>query len=365
MKRTALILSLILLALANLFAHQSDCPELTGPHLGQKPPGMTPEIFAPGILTSGGFGVHSGKFSPDGKYLFFSFNHDIRRVDIQAVERLRPNTCVVSAGPTPNVERMIDVGGRRLHARIYGEGAPAVVLLSGSRAPQTYWDPIVPAIAERTSVVTYDRAGTGKSEMGRLGCDGIQSMKDLKALLESARVPGPWLIVGHSFGGRLARLFAFLFPGDVAGLVLIDTGLWDPRRPIPLSGDGSSPKPPPRNPAPAGVAQTESECNDMTWRQVEAITSYPQVPLTVITAGVLQSPPGLDAEALRKAEERRRLDQEALAGIIPGGRHITLPGIGHDVIHQAPEAVVSAILETIRQIARTPPRPGPPGKAAR
>jgi pimeloyl-ACP methyl ester carboxylesterase len=231
------------------------------------------------------------------------------------------------------------------------------VLLSGSRAPQTYWDPIVPAIAEKTTVVTYDRAGYGKSEMGSLGCDGIQSMKDLKALLESTHVPGPWLIVGHSLGGRLARLFAFLYPGDVAGLVLIDTGLWDPRRPIPeaASASDTSTIPSANQPASPVVAQTESECNDMTWRQIEAITSYPQVPLSVITAGILQSPPGLDAAALQKSRERHRLDQEALARIIPGGRHITLPGIGHDVIHQAPEAVASAILEMIRGISRSFP----------
>lgn len=258
---------------------------------------------------------------------------------------------------TPNVDKMVDVGGRRLHTRIYGQGTPAVVLLSGSRAPQTYWDPIVPAIAEKTTVVTYDRAGYGKSEMGSLGCDGIQSMKDLKALLESTHVPGPWLIVGHSLGGRLARLFAFLYPGDVAGLVLIDTGLWDPRRPIPeaASASDTSTIPSANQPASPVVAQTESECNDMTWRQIEAITSYPQVPLSVITAGILQSPPGLDAAALQKSRERHRLDQEALARIIPGGRHITLPGIGHDVIHQAPEAVASAILEMIRGISRSFP----------
>lgn len=255
------------------------------------------------------------------------------------------------------VEKMADVGGRRLHACIYGQGAPAVVLLSGSRAPQTYWDPVVPALAEKTTVVTYDRAGYGKSEMGALGCDGVQSMKDLKALLESTRVPGPWLIVGHSLGGRLARLFAFLYPGDVAGLVLIDTGLWDPRRPVPPAAGGVDPstKPLADEPAPPVVAQTESACNDMTWRQVEAISSYPQVPLTVITAGILQSPPGLDAAALQRAGERHRLDQEALARIIPGGRHTILPEVGHDVIRQAPAAVVGAVLETIRQIGNTSP----------
>jgi pimeloyl-ACP methyl ester carboxylesterase len=270
------------------------------------------------------------------------------RYSLPSAEKGRTDT---AWSPIPKIEKIIDVGGRKLHTCLYGSGVPAVVLLSGSGAPQTYWDPIVPVIAEKTTVVTYDRAGYGKSEMGTQGCDGIQSMKDLRSLLEAACMPGPWLIVGHSYGGRLARLFAFLYPDRVAGLVLIDTGLWDPRRPVPPNGGDTGAK---LSTAELSfpVVQTEAGCNDMTWRQVEAITSYPRVPLTVITAGILQSPPSLVGAALHQARERHRLDQEALARIIPGGRHIILPGIGHDVIHQAPAAVVDAILGTIRQIAR-------------
>ena len=63
----------------------------------------------------------------------------------------------------PKIDTMVDVGGRRLHCCVYGKGIPAVVLNSGFGAPQTYWNSVIPDIAERTTVVTFDRAGIGKS----------------------------------------------------------------------------------------------------------------------------------------------------------------------------------------------------------
>jgi len=74
MKRGALICGLILFALANLYSQHGEFPKLTGPYLGQKPPGLTPEIFAPGIVSTDSAREFSGTFSPDGKeYYFFRF----------------------------------------------------------------------------------------------------------------------------------------------------------------------------------------------------------------------------------------------------------------------------------------------------
>ena len=74
-------------------------------------------------------------------------------------------------------EHAIDVGGRTLHGVVYGEGAPTVVLIGGFNAPQAYWNSVVPAIAEMATVVTYDRAGYGLSEVGDLPLDGRQSVR--------------------------------------------------------------------------------------------------------------------------------------------------------------------------------------------
>jgi hypothetical protein len=70
MKKRSLIYGLFLIAVSVLHAQTKDFPKLTGPYLGQKPPGMTPEIFAPGIISSGYF-ERSVVFSPDHDELFF------------------------------------------------------------------------------------------------------------------------------------------------------------------------------------------------------------------------------------------------------------------------------------------------------
>ena len=72
---------------------QSDFPVLTGPYLGQRPPGRMPEIFAPGLISTERVELNS-VFSPDGRYLFFTStrtgNGDIYWVDATLIEDLRP-----------------------------------------------------------------------------------------------------------------------------------------------------------------------------------------------------------------------------------------------------------------------------------
>ena len=73
--KTTLIFCLVVLTVTSLFSQESSFPELTGPYLGQDPPGTTPEIFAPGIVSLSEFMEYSGTFSPDGReYYFFRFS---------------------------------------------------------------------------------------------------------------------------------------------------------------------------------------------------------------------------------------------------------------------------------------------------
>ncbi len=79
-----------------------------------------------------------------------------------------------------------------------------------------------PQVAERTRVVAYDRAGVGWSDRGPEPRDGRQIATELHTALEAAAVGGPYVLVGHSFGGVYVRIFADLYPDEVAGLVLVD-----------------------------------------------------------------------------------------------------------------------------------------------
>jgi pimeloyl-ACP methyl ester carboxylesterase len=117
---------------------------------------------------------------------------------------------------------MIGVGGFRLHILCTGSGSPSVVLDAALGGSSVSWSLVQPALAEVTRVCSYDRAGFGWSEAGPMPRTAGQIAAELHVLLQSAGVPPPYVFVGHSFGGIVARVFAQRFKPDVAGLVLVD-----------------------------------------------------------------------------------------------------------------------------------------------
>lgn len=125
------------------------------------------------------------------------------------------------AYPPPG--RLVDVGGHRLHIVCQGTGTPTVVLDALGDGTSVYWAHVQPLVAEQTRVCAYDRAGRGWSEPSPLPRDGATLAAELHALL-AASEPGPYVMVGHSFGALIARLFADAYPDEVVGVVLVDGG---------------------------------------------------------------------------------------------------------------------------------------------
>jgi pimeloyl-ACP methyl ester carboxylesterase len=117
---------------------------------------------------------------------------------------------------------MVDVGGRRLHVNVAGQGRPVVVLEAGIAASSLSWALVFKKVAEFTTVVTYDRAGFGWSDPAPHGCTALDYARDLALVLGKAEIPGPLLLVGHSFGALIVRIFEQTYPGRAAGLVLVD-----------------------------------------------------------------------------------------------------------------------------------------------
>ncbi len=116
--------------------------------------------------------------------------------------------------------------GRRLHIFCKGEGAgPAVILEAGlsQYTANATFGAAQDAIAGFARVCTYDRAGMGWSDPAPEGWTYPDRVGDLHALLRAANVEGPYVLVGHSMGGLLARAYAATYPDQVAGLVLLDS----------------------------------------------------------------------------------------------------------------------------------------------
>jgi pimeloyl-ACP methyl ester carboxylesterase len=118
--------------------------------------------------------------------------------------------------------QLIDVGGFRLHLHCSGQGSPAVVMDSALGGSSVSWLLVQPHIAELTRVCSYDRAGFGWSDRGPMPRTAGRIADELRVLLERANVAPPYVVVGHSFGGLVMRIFAARYPSDVAGMVLVD-----------------------------------------------------------------------------------------------------------------------------------------------
>ncbi|MEZ0076919.1 alpha/beta fold hydrolase [Planotetraspora sp. GP83] len=118
--------------------------------------------------------------------------------------------------------RLVDVGGHRLHLYCTGTGAPTVVLEAGLAESSASWEVIQRRLSAGNRVCAYDRAGYAWSEDSPLPPTAEHAAEDLHALLAAAREPGPYVLVGHSYGGNTVRVFADRWWNLTAGLVLID-----------------------------------------------------------------------------------------------------------------------------------------------
>ena len=125
------------------------------------------------------------------------------------------------AYPPPG--EMVDVGSYRLHINCVGQGSPTVVLDAGSGGFSAQWVRVQRELSGTKRVCAYDRAGMGWSEGGPDPRDARQITGELHTLLGKAGIEGPYVLVGHSFGGMYMQTYAARYPDEVAGVALVDS----------------------------------------------------------------------------------------------------------------------------------------------
>jgi len=124
---------------------------------------------------------------------------------------------------TPNPPgKMVDLGGHRLHLNCSGHGSPTVVVENGQGDFSFDWFLVQKRVERFTQICTYDRAGYAWSDPGPLPRTFAQINLELQDALKKLGESGPYVLVGHSYGGPVIRNFAATYPQDVAGLVLVD-----------------------------------------------------------------------------------------------------------------------------------------------
>jgi pimeloyl-ACP methyl ester carboxylesterase len=316
-----------------------------------------------------------------------------------------------SPPPFPPPGKLIDVGGWRLHLNCAGEAhapEPTVILEAGAGDFSVEWSLVQPEVAKFARVCSYDRAGDGWSDLGPHPRTFHQIVYELHTLLEKANVKPPLVLVGHSYGGWLVRLYASTYPADVVGMVLVEAGADNPWR---MMGDGklvraselakgipvpavqvSNPlrlsdippgalsqmragmqqavaeaNDPPRNKLPIAaqrmrtwalgqIGHVAAAVNPFEYEELAALraerTKNPQLlgerPLIVLTRGISEKE-GPDGEAL--AAEHRREHAE-LASMSRKGRLVVATHSGHHVQLDEPELVVKSIGEVLSAVKR-------------
>jgi len=284
----------------------------------------------------------------------------------------------------------VDIGGRSLYLECRGQGSPTVILEPGSMGRADVWSRdslhpagartmVLPAVATFTRVCAYDRPGTlgevnpkldpqgplffpGRSDPVPQPRTARDKVADLHALLSAAHIPGPYVLVGHSAGGLLVRLYASTYPDEVVGMVLLDTtheNTWI-RFHEALT--------------PAQWAQFEA----LTVKNQELLDAYPEaeqwwtapleddpstgqvrkaragaplrpMPLVVLAHGIPFDAP-FPGWPTGKMEGIMSALQDDLGRLVPGARRGVAAKSGHNIHQDQPELVISAIRQVVEAV---------------
>jgi pimeloyl-ACP methyl ester carboxylesterase len=296
--------------------------------------------------------------------------------------------------------QLVDIGGRKMNLYCSGQGATTVVFDAPSGEAGWNWFRVQPAVARRTRACVFDRAGLGFSDPAKRPNTSENVAEDLHKLLTGAGVKPPYVLVGNSLGGANVQVYAYRYPAEVKGLVLVEPQHEDETSRLDKASQGNlkkvyamvseqnnycmaavkkgmKPGSEERtncigNPAESygptlGAAVMAATTRPAYWRTAvdewDAIKvsdeqlrklrrPFGDLPLVVLTRGV--SPfavPGKPQSALNKAmEDENAAIHKETAALSTRGKQRVVPGAGHVIHADKPDAVVDAVFEVLNQV---------------
>jgi pimeloyl-ACP methyl ester carboxylesterase len=274
----------------------------------------------------------------------------------------------------------VDIGARSLNISCAGSANPTVIFEAGRDAPGYIWTPTQRGVSEFTRACWYDRATVGWSDAGPDPAWGDSAARDLHRLLDNVGVSRPVVLVGHSFGGYIIRLYNHFYPGEVSGMVFVDSALEDagtirgmPQRDPPslprpvinalsvmLGSVGllrfvvAEPSPPPR-----GWQPEEWDVLRRLRRQRKVLLADAHQGPERATADQMRAIDGLDDMPMIVLTHGRPADAQTSGGWVDlqrrfaatshRGRQV-LVNSGHGIPEEAPDAVIAAVRELVATV---------------
>lgn len=292
----------------------------------------------------------------------------------------------------PPPGQLVDIGGYRLHIHCVGSGRTTVIMESGLNEFSVQWAKIQAEVSKFGRACAYDRAGFGWSDASPYPRTSEVMTKELHTLLERAKIEGPYVLVGHSFGGMNMRLYAHHFPNEVIGMVLVDAAHEEQSIRVPALQKAAeqvlgqfhflarltslgilalSPNDiPDRGLTGDALAQyranlattyyfdtaiTETEALEQSFSEVRnaKITSLGNIPLIVLSRGVSDPLPAATEIENQQYEQSWKEMQAELAVLSQRGKQIVASQSSHYIHLAQPQLVIDAIQDVAGKVSPT------------
>jgi len=314
----------------------------------------------------------------------------------------------------PPPGKLIDIGGYRLHLNCTGDKGPTVVLINGAGDFSFDWSLVQSGISRFARVCSYDRAGFAWSDPGPTPRTMKQEAFELHTLLNAAHIKGPYVLVGHSLGGLVARVYASQYKQDVAGVMLIDSTHEDttlmlngklahmrelaspnpvppvqtmkrsPPKPVTkedlgqfefnlkLNGGAKISEPfnklpatvramrvnalsqPPRAAGSRGSDFLAEELRDMYAERAKTPYQLGNIPLVVLLPkfDYGKPPPGIDADEWKRVNEEKRQQKIEFTKLSHNSKLIVAENSGHHIQLDEPQVVIEAVRMIVESTRR-------------
>lgn len=260
-------------------------------------------------------------------------------------------------------------GGRKVYLECHGSGSPTVIFESGLRSRGDIWTwseegdgtGVLPRVSPFTRACTYDRPGTlahfpyvSRSEPVPMPRSTGDAAIELHELLATAGVPGPYVLVGASTGGLIAREYASLYPAEVSGLVLVDAiseameGLMRPGQFARYNLYYL------QSPSPNAAQYDDLEAIDF-YRSFAEMKPRRRTPRRLPTVVLSQdygfgTPPGVSRHFAGIVNRTWKRGQRYLASLHPGTKQVIAYGSGHQIHVNLPGLVARYVLGLVTRV---------------